>query len=61
MKYLIVCALGVLIFGCSTVQPKFKETPECSNYRGMMTAPMPPDETNKLKLKCEQSDPNWVY
>lgn len=58
MKYLIFCVVGLLTAACSTNQPKFVETPECSNYRGMMTAPMPPEETNKLKIKCEQSNQN---
>jgi len=56
MKYLIICGIGLSIVACTTNQPKFHETPECRSYRGMMTAPMPPSEIEKLRLKCEQSN-----
>ncbi|MCH4243736.1 hypothetical protein [Acinetobacter gerneri] len=54
MKYLALC---VLVFtGCASNQPQpLKETPECMNYRGMMTAPMAPDALDRLKQACENS------
>jgi len=36
-------------------QPMQQETKECMNYRTMMTAPMPPDAMQRLKVQCEQS------
>lgn len=55
MKYLFVCTVGLLISACSTNQTKFNETPECMNYRGMMTAPMDPRAMEDLKIKCYES------
>lgn len=54
MKYLALC---VLVFtGCASNQSQpVRETPECMNYHGMMTAPMPPDAMERLKQKCENS------
>ena len=55
MKYLIVYGVGVLISACSINQLELKETPECMNYRVMITAPMDPRALDGLKLKCEES------
>ena len=33
------------------------ETRECSEYRAMMTAPMPPAQHERLRLACEASKP----
>lgn len=32
-----------------------EETAECRNYRAMMTAPLPPDVSQRLKAECERS------
>ncbi|AXY60206.1 hypothetical protein [Acinetobacter sp. WCHAc010052] len=57
MKYIICSAL--VLTGCMSNQPQpFRETPECMNYRGMMTAPMPPDAMERLKQKCVESRNN---
>ncbi len=54
MKYLSLCLL--VLTGCTSNQPQpAKETPECMNYHGMMTAPMAPDAMERLKQKCEDS------
>ena len=54
MKYILFSAL--FLSGCMSNQPQqFKETPECINYRGMMTAPMPPDAIDRLKQACDIS------
>ncbi|MFN3074705.1 hypothetical protein ACK1JC_13990 [Acinetobacter sp. TY2] len=54
MKYILFSAL--FLSGCMSNQPQqFKETPECMNYRGMMTAPMLPDAMERLKVACDAS------
>ena len=46
----------MLMHGCASTQPKvMPESPECINYRGMMTAPMAPDAMQRLKQACEDS------
>ena len=32
-----------------------EETPECMRYRAMMTAPLPPKESERLRISCEDS------
>lgn len=32
-----------------------EETVECRNYRAMMTAPLPPHVSQRLKADCERS------
>lgn len=36
-------------------QPAHNETAECMKYRSMMTAPMPPDAMERLRMACEAS------
>lgn len=31
------------------------DTSECKNYRSMMTAPLPPQHHNELRMACEKS------
>lgn len=59
MKFLMLMMGLFLITACNT-QPtqQYAPTPECMNYRGMMTAPMPPDAIERLRLKCEASEKN---
>lgn len=54
---LFMLASLVLLTACAT-RPAPKppqDTPECMNYRHMMTAPMLPDAVQRLKQKCEDS------
>lgn len=57
----LLCSLPLMLAGCGSSpkpverSPFSEETLECSNYRGMMTAPMPPSEVEKLRVACEQS------
>lgn len=59
--FLLFCCLSMVLTGCSSApepadRPAHNEdTPECANYRGMMTAPMPPSAMEQLRLACEQS------
>lgn len=41
----------------SKPQPAHDETAECMRYRSMMTAPMPPDAMERLRLACHASRP----
>lgn len=36
-------------------QPVHDDTAECMKYRSMMTAPMPPDAMERLRMTCEAS------
>lgn len=59
MKILIIMIGSLLITACNTQSTQqYVSTPECMNYRGMMTAPMPPDAMERLRLKCEASEQN---
>lgn len=52
-----VALVAIAVTACSGAQhprPQ-RETPECRNYRIMMTAPMSPEAHGRLKLACEQS------
>lgn len=54
---LISLALPLVLAACSekkSAQPR-EDTPACRNYQMMMTAPIPPDVHNRLKLACEAS------
>ncbi|NIF31937.1 hypothetical protein F3J29_07280 [Enterobacter sp. Cy-643] len=54
---LFMLASLVLLTACAS-RPASKppqDTPECMNYRHMMTAPMPPDAMQRLKQKCDDS------
>ncbi len=57
----IVGALAVaLLAGCAFSDAKqptgpVPETDACMTYRAMMTAPMPPDAHERLRLACERS------
>ncbi|ROR15066.1 hypothetical protein [Erwinia sp. JUb26] len=57
IKLLLSLALPLVIIACSEKKPPqpHEETPACRNYRMMMTAPIPPDVHNRLKLACEAS------
>lgn len=60
MRWLLL-GMPVVLAACNvqpTTQMDFKETPACSHYRGMMTAPMPPDETQRLRQACINSQQN---
>lgn len=49
---------SMLLAACTTqpAPPKQPtETPECMNYRAMMTAPMPPDAMQRLNKACQDS------
>jgi len=55
-----VALVAIAVTACSGAQhsrPQ-RETPECRNYRIMMTAPMPPETHARLKVACEQSTGN---
>lgn len=56
MKYLIVGSC-IGLASCATVVQKEQnvETLECMQYRSMMTAPMQPNEHEKMKASCENS------
>lgn len=57
MKILSVITLGLLLTACATQQPKYKQpTQACMEYQAMMTAPMPPDAVERLRVKCELSN-----
>ena len=62
MCRLYVASLGLVLVGLSAcagtpVAPKPVASASveqaCGTYRAMMTAPMPPSETEKLRLACE--------
>ncbi|GEM_PF-1479351 len=61
MKSLFFCgifaAIAVAAWGCTTTRPAqvVGETPQCAEYRAMMTAPMPPSAHERLRLACEAS------
>lgn len=60
MKWLLL-SMTALLAACNaqpTKQAVYKETAACSNYRGMMTAPMPPDAMARLKQECINSQQN---
>lgn len=53
----LLIAIIALLTACSPQEkaPPHRETPECHTWRMMMTAPMPPDAHNRLKVDCEKS------
>ncbi|ACI52175.1 putative lipoprotein [Gluconacetobacter diazotrophicus PA1 5] len=54
--WLAVAALALVVAGCAErPQHEHRETPECMNYRAMMTAPMAPDAMKRLQARCEAS------
>lgn len=60
MRILITAVSVVLLAGCASSDPGTtasltSETNECMTYRSMMTAPMPPDAHERLKMACERS------
>lgn len=57
----MLCVLGS-VAACAT-KPESRplaseETPECMNYRSMMTAPMEPAAMKRLQEACERSRMN---
>ncbi|KML66082.1 hypothetical protein [Pectobacterium peruviense] len=54
---LLIASVTLLVVACSsgTKKSPTDETPECMNYRSMMTAPLPPAAMMNLKNQCEQS------
>ncbi|GKW22174.1 hypothetical protein PEC302107_39030 [Pectobacterium araliae] len=54
---LLIASVALLVIACSSSTKKSPtdETPACMKYRLMMTAPLPPAETVRLKNQCEQS------
>ena len=57
-KQVCIIAFALSIQGCVS-QPQqvmSQSTPECMQYRGIMTAPMPPWEIQKLEQKCKNSE-----
>ena len=58
---LLSLAVATVVGACATKPEKvFQESPQCMNYRSMMTAPMAPDAMERLRVACEasrQSDP----
>lgn len=54
---LLSLALPLILTACSEKHSEQarEETPACHNYRMMITAPIPPDVHNRLKLACEAS------
>ena len=58
MRVFAVMTLALLGTACAKAPAatEFRETPECANYRGMMTAPIPPSVHERLRLACEQSN-----
>lgn len=52
---IMVMACTVFAAGCTHHQAPENITRECLNYRSMMTAPVLPDVTEKLKNSCRQS------
>jgi len=57
IKYAFIPLL-TLLSACSSkpIEQPRQETPECMNYRGMMTAPMAPDAMQRLKEACDKSE-----
>jgi len=56
LKATLLLSATLLVACAPQPQPKPQhETPECMNYRGMMTAPMAPDAMQRLKDLCEKS------
>lgn len=53
----IFMATIVMLTGCHSIErPKQTETtPSCYKYQLMMTAPMPEEAMQRLKLECENS------
>lgn len=56
LKAAVFIAAFLPLVGCTDKRPAdAEETPECMNYRGMMTAPLPPDQQEKLRKACMDS------
>lgn len=57
IKLLLTLVLPLTTVACAEKKPPQprEETPACRHYRMMMTAPVPPDVHNRLKLACEAS------
>ncbi|KJK07698.1 hypothetical protein D3C77_32400 [compost metagenome] len=60
MRILIAAVSVAVLAGCASSDPGItasptSETNECMTYRSMMTAPMPPDAHERLRLACERS------
>lgn len=63
IRYFILAGLLPLLTACAQIHPpetlgERAETPECINYRNMMTAPMPPAAMERLRQACRESGPN---
>ncbi|MGO1163516.1 hypothetical protein [Ochrobactrum sp. S1502_03] len=55
-KAAVFLAALLPLAGCTDKQSDgFNETPECMKYRSMMTAPLPPDQSEKLRKACMDS------
>ncbi|MCS3430086.1 hypothetical protein [Klebsiella sp. BIGb0407] len=57
MLRILMAAIIAMLTGChSSERPKQTElTPSCYKYQLMMTAPMPEEAMQRLKLECENS------
>ncbi|AQU87800.1 hypothetical protein B0W47_10270 [Komagataeibacter nataicola] len=59
-RWCLTAMLGLTLAGCTQHPPhRQHDTPECMNYRAMMTAPMPPDAMKRLQARCEASRRPW--
>lgn len=54
-RWIVLCMAVVVQGGCDHPRRLTQETPECMDYRAMMTAPMPPDAMRRLQARCVES------
>ncbi|MEN5298787.1 hypothetical protein ABE530_10590 [Brucella sp. TWI559] len=53
LKAAVFLAAFFPLADCTNMRPAgAEETPECMKYRSMMTAPLPPDQSEKLRKAC---------
>ena len=56
MQYALFICLGGLLLGCTTAElQQPSSSAACLQYRGMMTAPLPPEQMQQLKAACDAS------
>ncbi|OYR13073.1 hypothetical protein [Brucella thiophenivorans] len=56
LKAAVFLAAFFPLAGCTDMRPAgAEETAECMKYRSMMTAPLPPEQSERLRKACMDS------